>query len=173
MAKTFTSSIATPNTGDVLTASAYSSAITTLNNHTVPPACKATRSSDLSFTSATAIAWNSEDFDTDAMHDIVTNSTRVTVNTDGIYIVTLALSMIYTGTLTGANVELMKNGSTFSFTSLQSSRTSDLVSSYTGITTAVATDYFEAKVTISGATALIVKADTKCSFSAVWVGRTA
>ena len=172
MAKTYTNLTAVA-TGDVLTATNFNNAQTTINNHTVPPACKATRSSDLSFTTATTIAWNSEDFDTDAMHDTATNNTRITANTDGIYIVTLALSMTYTGTLTGANVELMKNGATFSYTSLQSSRTSDFVSAYTGITTAVATDYFEAKVTISGATALIVKADTKCSFSAVWVGKTA
>ena len=49
--------------------------------------CKVTKSASQSIPNATltAITWNQESYDTDGMHDTVTNNTRVTFNTAGKY----------------------------------------------------------------------------------------
>ena len=52
-------------------------------------ACKAYRSSDLSIANAsyTVVDLNAEEFDTDTMHDLVTNPSRLTVKTAGKYLI--------------------------------------------------------------------------------------
>jgi len=51
--------------------------------------CRVTRTAVQSITDATvtAVNFDAEDFDYDAMHDTVTNNTRITFNTAGIYVV--------------------------------------------------------------------------------------
>lgn len=55
-----------------------------------PPACRAYRTTTQSITSGTwtSLALNAERFDTDTMHDNVTNSSRLTIKTAGLYVVT-------------------------------------------------------------------------------------
>ena len=55
-----------------------------------PPACRAYHNTTISCTTATwtLIQLNSESFDTDTMHDTVTNNSRLTANTAGVYLVT-------------------------------------------------------------------------------------
>jgi hypothetical protein len=50
-------------------------------------ACKVTRTTNQSipYATDTAVQFTSESFDTDGMHDNVTNNTRITINTAGIY----------------------------------------------------------------------------------------
>jgi len=89
MAKTYTNLTAVA-TGDVLTATNFNNAQTTLNNHTVPPMCKATKNAVQSIPSvaATVITFQTEDYDTDAMHDTTTSTSRITISTAGVYTIT-------------------------------------------------------------------------------------
>ncbi len=52
-------------------------------------ACRVSRATTQTITDATetTVAFTTEDFDTDTMHDTVTNNTRITINTAGIYAV--------------------------------------------------------------------------------------
>lgn len=55
-----------------------------------PPACRVYHNANQSFTDATlnGVAFNSERYDTNTMHDTVTNNNRITINTAGLYLVT-------------------------------------------------------------------------------------
>ncbi len=55
--------------------------------------CKVFNNADQSIANATAVAlaWNSEQFDTDTMHDTSTNNSRITFTTAGTYIITANL----------------------------------------------------------------------------------
>lgn len=63
-------------------------------------ACKVSRSTNLSIphstTTETVVGFTTEDYDTDGMHDTVTNNSRVTINTAGFY------QFSFTGELAGA-----------------------------------------------------------------------
>lgn len=73
---------------------------------------------------ATLIPWNSELWDTDTMHDTVTNPSRVTINTTGTYAVTVAIRFGLGPTFTTFNVNIRRNAagsssggtSTYTFT---------------------------------------------------------
>lgn len=113
MAKTYTS---VPNvaTGDVYTASTYNTMTAqNINNLRVPPMCRANRSTDqnISNNSTTALDFTSADsFDTDAMHDPSSNSTRVYANTTGVYLI-IANCLWGTGSSTGRrNISISVNG---------------------------------------------------------------
>lgn len=87
MAKTYTAA-GSATAGDVYTASAHNVIVTNVNNFIVPPAVRVKRTSNLTgYTSATAITWQAEDFDTDGMW---TSGSTINVNTAGIYVVTFA-----------------------------------------------------------------------------------
>jgi hypothetical protein len=77
-------------TGQLLTASLmntdWGGNITFLAN---PPACRVRRTSTQSINTVTdtAIGFDAERYDTDTMHDTVTNNTRITMTTAGLYAV--------------------------------------------------------------------------------------
>lgn len=83
------SSPATASTGVTVPASFWNTnGRDNLNYLHSPPACLATRTAALSITTATFtnISFNGTDiYDTDTMHDPVTNNTRITINTAGVY----------------------------------------------------------------------------------------
>ena len=74
--------------------------------------CKITKSASQSIPNATltAITWNQESYDTDGMHDTVTNNTRVTFNTTGKYSVLAQAEWEIAGGVFRF-LEIMKNGS--------------------------------------------------------------
>lgn len=78
-----------------------------------PPACRVRHSANQSIATATDVilAFNTELFDTDVMHDTVTNNSRITLKTAGLYVVmasaTFDVSAVGHRTLT-----LQKNGAT-------------------------------------------------------------
>ena len=110
MAKTFTSNLPSVSTGDVLTATAQNNLLTTLNSHTVPPMCRVYNSATLTpYTTNTAITWNSESYDTDAMHDTGSNTSRITFQTAGVYLCTATIRVDAT-TVTQANLFAKING---------------------------------------------------------------
>lgn len=76
-------------TGDVYTAAAHNLVLENINNYRVPPSVKLERTTgQVVYDASTAtMVWDSEAWDTDAMHDNATNQDRITINTPGIYLV--------------------------------------------------------------------------------------
>jgi hypothetical protein len=75
--------------------------------------CRLTKSASQALTTAiaTIISWNQESYDTDNMHDIVTNNSRITFNTTGKYFVASCIK--FTAAISsGAYAELLLNGTT-------------------------------------------------------------
>lgn len=86
MAKTY-GTVTTFTAGSVLTAAQLNTAGTAINNLVVPPACVAGASATLNVANATwtAVTFTTERFDTDSLHDNVTNPSRFSITTPGIY----------------------------------------------------------------------------------------
>lgn len=78
-----------------------------------PPACRVFHNADqaVASTSLVTLAFNSERFDTDTMHDTVTNNSRITFNTAGVYAVSVGIH--WSGSSSG-NYEtiILLNGTT-------------------------------------------------------------
>lgn len=80
------------------------------------PAARATRvaASSMNFAtggSGTNLTMPTEDFDTDTIHDISSNTDRLTCKTAGVYIVTGRIVLAYVATGSSRILSLMKNGS--------------------------------------------------------------
>jgi hypothetical protein len=117
MAKTYTNLTAVA-TGDVLTATNFNNAQTTLNNHTVPPMCRVYRSAALSQTlngGLQAVAWDAQSFtNTDGMWSASPNPSRVTIATTGVYLLTGSVG--FTPNATGVRaVALNVNGTVVAY----------------------------------------------------------
>ena len=84
MPKTFTNLTAVA-TGDLLAATTHNNLLTTVNNHTVPPAVSVYFGTATTYTEGTSISWTAEDYDTDAMW---TSGASITIQTAGVYVVT-------------------------------------------------------------------------------------
>jgi hypothetical protein len=91
---------ATPRTwvaGDVLTAAQLNQDIRdNVGFLANPPACRIYHNADQSIphnVATTILAFNSERYDTDTMHDTVTNNSRITFTTAGLYVVTLNVAI--------------------------------------------------------------------------------
>lgn len=170
--------VGTYTSGQILTAASMNDVGTNLDNFRVPAMCRAKRSGDLTgYSSNTAIAWNAEDFDTDGMHDNVTNNTRVTINTAGIYVVTAGVYIAYTGTATAASILVRRTRSASTLTCAENdwygSRATDFVMCASGTLECQVNDYFEVNMVLTGGTSLIVKDALQCFLALTWVGTTA
>lgn len=79
-----------------------------------PPTCRVYNSANQSITNntLTILAFNSERHDTDTMHDTVTNNSRITFNTAGVYVVTANLLWTAGADYTALFAELLVNGAT-------------------------------------------------------------
>lgn len=178
MAKTFTSSLPSVSTGDVYTASAHNNVITTLNNHTVPPACAVYHTAAQSVPNATwtTVLFNSEYYDTDAMHDTATNTSRITISTTGIYLLTANILFDIGGT-GNRQVDFMKNGSGFIYRGQTTNNIS--ASFFTDVSTSTmmsltAGDYMEVIVYQTNGAALNIRGDAGgVHFAAAFMGKTA
>jgi hypothetical protein len=79
-----------------------------------PPACRVYHNAAQSINNATttALAFNSERFDTEAMHDTSINNSRITIVTPGVYLLTA--TVFFAGTAAGEyDAEFRVNGSTY------------------------------------------------------------
>jgi hypothetical protein len=88
-----------------------------------PPACHVSDGTGVSLVNSTAtlMAWDSEQFDTDGMHSTVTNNSRITFVTAGTYCVKINLSVPgATYTVFTINARLNSAGSSSGGTSLRS-----------------------------------------------------
>lgn len=77
-------------------------------------ACRVTRTAVQSIPDAaeTLVAFTSEDFDTDGMHDTATNNSRITINTAGIYTVSFTGELVGDPTLVRSLATIFLNGTT-------------------------------------------------------------
>jgi hypothetical protein len=139
-----------------------------------PPACRVYHNASQALTTAVefTLAFNSERFDTNSMHDTVTNNSRITFNTAGIYVVTAQVS--FANNATGyRHIAIYANNTTY--LALQNATAMNGDNHYLVVTTtykfAVA-DYVQAKVlqTSGGNLNATVNTNFSPEFSAVWVG---
>jgi hypothetical protein len=172
MAKTYTNPLPTVATGDLLTSAAYNNVLTTLNNHTVPPAVRLTRSTNYSYTSSAVIPWDVEAYDTDSMHESVTNPGRITFSTTGLYLITFGALVNFTGTAVNIDYEIV--GSTGQIVAQQYLQNTNAVTNATLAVSAIVDStqysYVQATIGITGATSLIISNDPRSNFSAVFLG---
>jgi hypothetical protein len=136
--------------------------------------CKATRSGNLSYTSATDIAWNDEAFNTDGMHDISTNNERITINTAGIYLFVLNVHITFTGTYSpGPDVQIIHSvdGAIGYWYGGSSVSPTAGVFNLSAVAECAATDYITARMTTSGASGVTVIAGSATYLSATWLGQ--
>jgi len=156
--------------GDILTETVMDESRINMSNLIVPPMVRAVRSTNqaISHDTSTAIQFNAtDDFDTDAMHDTVTNNTRITFNTAGVYL--LVADVQYTAASDNEqSITIRADGST----SIDSIGHGDVLKNLnlTAIYEFSAAQYVELLTyqNNSGAGARNVTA----AFSAVWQGRT-
>lgn len=111
MAKTY-STLTSVATGDVLTATGYNNVQTTLNNHTVPPAIELVRTTAINpYTAGADITWSSASYQTDTSPTAMwTSGATVTIQTAGIYLLTMMLDVRTTLAMTGVTTSFKKGG---------------------------------------------------------------
>lgn len=84
-----------------------------LSEITKYPACRVYNNTNISLASGSyaSLPFNSEDFDTDNIHDVTTNNTRLTCNTAGVYLITVNVSFFMNAT-GSRSLKILLNGST-------------------------------------------------------------
>ena len=155
--------------------------VTSANNLIVPPTARAELSSDVTgYTSDSAIAWNSQSYDSDDMWEGVTNPSRITFNTAGIYVVTFNVIATFSGTVTSAlpKIFCVKSSTTTvrAYQRQSASITTNYFGSISMIDSFAANDYVYAAIELTGGTSNAIKTATgnyaSSSLAATWIGRT-
>lgn len=144
-----------------------------------PPACRVYHGTTQSITdsSLTALAFNSERFDPTGMHDNVTNNSRITFATAGVYVVSFSGEMNAATDYVAIIAQLRKNGTTtLASTHVQANSGTSYGPTIT-VTTVdkfAAADYVQALVyqdnVANAARNLNAAPNYSPEFSAVWVG---
>lgn len=170
MAKSFTN-LTSVATGDVLTATNFNNLQTTVNSHTIPPACRLQGQSgqSLSNSTTTTLIWPdaNEVYDTDGMHGAV-NPERITPTTAGIYLLTASI-YLSGNTTTRFFLNILKNGTT--------AETVDIAGAGIGLTATTvqtangSTDYFTVLAYQTSGGALTVN-NSYTFFTATFMGKT-
>lgn len=165
MAKSYPD-IGTFTSGQILTAATMNDVGTNLDNLRSPPICILAKS--ISITNA-GVTWDfplagDEEVDTDGMHSIVTNTTRITPTTAGVYLVTASVGSgqgLYSTSLT-----IRKNGTDIAQQSNDNGTYNTAPSASTMTTMNGSTDYFD----------VVMKSTTTatyaCRFGVSWLGQT-
>jgi hypothetical protein len=131
---------------------------------------RAVRSTDQSIpgTTTTTILWNGTDtFDTDTMHDPSSNPSRITINTAGIYLITVGLN--FTGGTTGASTQLFVRADGTTVFGRQIYDTASTAISLAVIYKLTAGQYIEAQAYIG--TGRNVGNDPATYFTALWLAQ--
>ena len=156
--------------GSVLTASDYNEAVENSNNFRVPPMCKAVRAAAASVANSTFVPQAlsaADEYDTDTMHDTVTDNDRVTINTAGVYLVTAKAT--FAANTTGQRiVAIAKNGSVEDQFSVDAMDTFAHHLAGAQTYSLAVTDYLSVLVFQNSGAPLDV---TNVSLSAVWQGQ--
>lgn len=179
MPKTY-GTVTTFTAGSVLTAAQLNTAGSAINNLVVPAGARVTRTTNLSYTSNTAIAWETVSsgggFDTDGMWSAGA-ATRLTINTAGIYLVTLNYYIAFSGTVTQyeAIMDSSTLGSFIAHDVRQGSFTASVIGTLSFVGSLSAADFITARVALTGGSAYVLTASTapqRVGMSAMWIGRT-
>lgn len=167
---------ATVVTGTTITSTWGNSVKTAADYLANPPACRVFHSTTQSATSAVALtlAFNSERYDTNTMHDTVTNNSRITMNTAGLYLVTAHVA--FAANATGQrDLYIQLNATTY----IAMATTPSIGAggeTFLSVATAykfAAGDYVIARVFQNSGGALNVNGSSVaygCEFSATWIG---
>jgi hypothetical protein len=147
------------------------------NNLIVPPAVRATRTTVLSYTSNSDIAWDSVSstggFNTDGMWS-AGSPTLLTVQTAGIYLVTFNYYLTFTGTVTQVEPYVVSSAASFLSDEVrQGSFTTFVIGNQSGMISFAAGDTIAARLSFTGGSAYSIPAATtnRTALSAVWLGR--
>lgn len=170
------SSPAAPVTGTTISKTTFGDVVKAdLDFLANPPACRVYHNAAQSIPNVTGtlLAFNSERYDTDTMHDTVTNNSRITIKTAGLYVVTLNFTWPTNGT-GERRASIFLNGATqiaFSSTSPAQITTDNGICLATIYKLAV-NDYLTVQVYQSSGGALNVNSGSNYSpeFAATWVG---
>lgn len=169
------SSPASQSTGTVAPVSWANAVKAGLDYLANPPACRVYNNAVQSLANATetALTFNSERWDTDAMHSTSVNTSRITFNTAGLYVISGHVS--FAGNVTGhREVQIKLNAATY-LAVLNVPAVAAVSNPYISIATtykfAVA-DYVELRCyqNSGGALNTAVLAATSPEFTATWVG---
>jgi hypothetical protein len=144
-----------------------------------PPACRVYHNANQSIANnaTLAVAFNSERFDTAAMHDTVTNNGRITFPVTGLYLVSLSVVLATATDYRGITAGILLNGTT---SIAEAGVMDNYINLYPAVTIATlykftAAEYVTAKVWQTNAAAaarnlLAAVGNHTPEFSAVWVG---
>jgi len=176
--KTYNTLTSDVTAGSVLTATLFNQVQTNVRNYRVPPMVRLTGSANLtSYTSANVITYNTETYDTDDMHSTVTNTSRITFQTAGVYLVSFSLRATWSGTLTNQSAEIFLNGAVAAANETYGISTT-IGGSYLNVSTIVnvtnpGSDYCDSLYRFGGATNVTIVMPTTGAthFSATWLGQ--
>lgn len=162
--------------GDILAAATMTNIDTNLDNQRVPPMCLVKRtanSANLSQNTTNTVDFSTsvatEVFDTDGMHSLVTNASRITPTTAGVYTITGTLQL--TASFNFCDVRIVKNGSTQLAVARLGTQAGGVVSAvdeFNGTT-----DYVEMILNVGTGTSQITTANSLTTLGAIWNGQTA
>jgi hypothetical protein len=174
MAKTY-GTVTTFTAGSVLTAAQLNVAGTAINNLVLPPSCQIRRTTNQTGYTSTAITWSSAAFDTDGMWS-AGSPTILTIQTTGLYLVTLTGLTEATASLNRVLVTINKNG-TSCFSQEAFGTTTQAYFSVSSTLSLVATDTLSAVVNYGGGSAYIIdgaatETSSQTRLTATWIGRT-
>lgn len=144
-----------------------------------PPACHVynTGTPSISNTTNTVLAMNAERYDTDTMHDTVTNNSRITIKTAGLYVVGAAV--LWPANATGGRTLafLMNGANLIGTSSMAPNPTGGQGTAHLAHVTwkFAVNDYIEVRVFQASGGALVLPASSSTNgegqdFWATWVG---
>lgn len=172
MAKTYTAA-GSATAGQVYTASAHNVIVTDVNNLIAPAFCVLTAfngSQNFASGVGSTVQFNGADtYDTDAMHDTVTNNTRVIAQTEGLYACTF-YAIINSTAVTQFLVSLLVNGGEFAQSASPVSASAARAST-SGLIYLTAGQYVEAAV-YQESTGGVSRNLLTARLSVAWIGRT-
>lgn len=173
------SSPATVSDGNVAPASWGNSVKAATDYLANPPACRVYHNTTQSVSDSvvTPLVFNSERFDTDTMHDTVTNTGRITFKTAGLYIVTLTFAYANAADYLSASAKIRLNGATELVETFGGTQTDANDHYFVNVTTLykfAVNDYVEALAwqnnTANTARNVVAAGNKSPEFAAVWVG---
>lgn len=157
----------------------WNALVDSINFHSNPPACRvfSTATTSLPNNATTVVTFDSERYDTDGMHSTSVNTSRITVNTAGVYIVTAHVTFSSDTDYTRLLVDILLNGATV--VARHSLENPGADSNQRGFSVATvwkasATNYFEVRClqvnTGAGTETIDVVGAISPEFSATWIG---
>lgn len=143
-----------------------------------PPSCRVYNNAvqSIPHTTVTALTFNSERYDTDTMHSTSSNTSRITFNTAGLYLVSFSLTMTTNTDWTLIATQIRINGGVAVGKNQIGTLTvnDDASQTLTAVYKFAAADYVEACVyQRNGASAsrnTLVQGNSSPEFAATWIG---